>query len=118
MSTQIWITVTPLGGGLRIIRGYADGVVLDGNSEAVINIGNCERVIWALDISNVNGFPIMIADCRWLEKQPPAIAEAPPALMPNSIIIVVRCGSAICNPHGLATAYANIGRVWFTLVVH
>ena len=117
MSTQNWITVTPLGGGLRIIRGWAN-VVLDANSEAVINVGNCERVLWALDISNVNGFPINIDDCRWLEKQPPAIAEAPPVLMPNSIIIVVRCGSATCTPHGLAAAYTNIDRVWFTLIVH
>lgn len=112
-----WLTVTPLAGGLRIIRGYVDDCTLDVNSEFTVNVGNIERIIQPLDISPVAGHIVQIGECRWLEKQPPAIPET--TLAPNAIICPVRCtGANLTDPLHLETAHTNIGRVWFTLIVH
>jgi len=116
MSTQNFVTLTPLTSGLRIISGDISGEVLDGNSSFIAELGNVERIIKPLVISNDAGYVVEITECSWLEKTP----GAAPALAPNQLRIVVRghphTPGANGYPHSLLPAYTDLTAVTFQIV--
>lgn len=113
MSTQNWETLTPLAGGLRIISGEVSGGVLDGNSGFTVHMGNIERIIKPLLISNDSGLVVEVHDCVWVMKMGYANV---PVLAPNDLYIVVRTNPAAAGPHVLAAAYADLSDVEFQIV--
>ena len=119
MSTQNWITQTPLTGGLRIIRGTVAGGVLDANSSFTAHIGSCERVIQVLSVSNkagvggVGGYTVEIAECLWQGKS--GFAGGP-----NDLTIVVRYNdynAGADGPHIMVPQYADLTHEEFEIVV-
>lgn len=102
-----------MAGGLRIISGEVNGGVLDGASSWIVHVGNCERVIKPLLISNDAGYVVEIAECTWKEKLEYA---GVPALEPNDIQVVVRQNPGAVGPHSLIPDYPDLSDVKFQIV--
>lgn len=105
------MTLTPLAGGLRIVSGEVSGGVLSAGSSFLVHIGNIERLIKPLVISNDAGYVVEIAECSWLEK--PGIAYGGG---PNDLTVVVRQNPGVVGPHTLVPAYEDLSDVEFQIV--
>ena len=93
------------------------GGVLDGNSAFDIHLGNTERIIKPILITNDQGYVVEIQECNWRQKRGYTI---PPDLDPNELRIVVRGHphpiGASGYPHSLVPAYTDLTDVTFQIV--
>lgn len=102
MSTENWYTVSPLAGGLRKIVGTFHGAALDANSSFTVHVGNIERIVEVLQISNDSGYVTEIAECT---------------IVRNNLNIVVRQNPAGAGPHALVPMYTDLSGVEFRAVI-
>lgn len=96
-----------------MISGEVSGGVVGSLGEFDIHVGNCERVIKPLLISNDAGYVVEIAECTWVEK--PGYTGVP-ALGPNDIRVVVRQNPGAVGPHSLVPQYEDLSDVEFQIV--
>ncbi len=99
-----------------MISGEVSGGVVGSLGEFDIHVGNCERVIKPLSISNDAGYVVEIAECTWADKA--GYTGAP--MDPNAIRIIVRghphTPGVPGYPHSLLPQYTDLSDVEFQIV--